>query len=166
MVPNVSNNSVEATWSDFLRDPNSVTDQLDRVDVVLHRSDAEDLHLSSEARHQAETEMFGLLARLLVVLVKDDVFRAALSGVGVLPWQQFLYADDRERFIAQFLETAVASVDLGTFAPLAQLIREWRTTALIYADPRRAEALMRVLGGKDAPARRRLAARSPKPGAS
>ena len=27
---------LEATWSDFLRDPRTVTDRLDEVDVVLH----------------------------------------------------------------------------------------------------------------------------------
>jgi hypothetical protein len=40
--------TAEAILTDFLRDPKAVVDRLQHVDVVLHRRNAEDLHLSLE----------------------------------------------------------------------------------------------------------------------
>lgn len=140
--------SVAVTWSDFLRDPNAVTDRLADADVVLHRRDAEDLHLSSEARYQAENETFGLLARLFLTLVKDQTLRDRLSRADLASWQQFLPLADRDQFLEEYVATAVACVELGSVAPLARPIREWHMTALMHADPRRARALIRTLAGK------------------
>ena len=136
------------TWSDFLRDPNAVTDGLADADVVLRRRDGEDLHLSSLARYQEENEAFGLLARMLLVLVQDKAVRDRLSRIGVAPWQQFLPMAERYQFVEEYIATAVACGELESVAPLARLIREWRMTALMHADPRRAQALIRTLAGK------------------
>ncbi len=140
--------SVAVTWSDFLRDPNAVTDGLADSDVVLHRREAEDLHLSSEARYQEENEAFGLLARMFLALVKDKAVRDRLSRADLAQWRQFLPLAERDQFLEEYIATAVACVELGSVAPLARLIREWRMTALMHADPRRAQALIRTLAGK------------------
>lgn len=140
---------LEATWSDFLRDPNSVTGQLERADVVLHRRDAEDVYLSSESRHEATYEAVNVLSRLLAALVANPEIRSELRRVDVTPWQRFLSKKDRAQFLTELVETAAASADLGTLTPLAQLVAEWRNTALVRADPALAAALLQSHPGDD-----------------
>jgi hypothetical protein len=134
---------LEATWSDFLRDPKTVTDRLDEVDAVLHRRDGEDLHLLTESRHEAAQESMAIISRLLASVLQEGVVQERLSGNAAMPWLRFLTAADRVQFATEFIETAVASSDLGTLAPLSALIAEWRDTALVRADPRLAAALRR-----------------------
>ena len=134
---------LEATWSDFLRDPKTVTDRLDEVDVVLHRRDGEDLHLLTESRHEAAQESMAIISRMLASVLQEGVVQERLSGNAAMPWLRFLTAADRVQFATEFIETAVASGDLGTLAPLSALIAEWRDTALVHADPRLAAALRR-----------------------
>lgn len=50
---------------------------------------------------------------------------------------------------ARFLEAAEAGAELGTGAPVGQLLREWEETAAIYADPELYEQLTRPLPGSD-----------------
>ena len=64
---------LEATWSDFLRDPKTVTDRLDDVDVVLHRRDGEDLHLLTESRHEAAQESMAIISRMLASVLQEGV---------------------------------------------------------------------------------------------
>ncbi len=138
---------LEATWSDFLRDPKHVADRLDAADVVLRRRDADDVHLSSEARHQAVSETVLLLSRLLLSMVNDGDFHGRLRDIEVMPWQHFLPDADRSQFVEEFVETAAACADLGTLMPLSQLVSEWRNTALFHADPVLAQALRRTHPG-------------------
>jgi len=143
----MSNAVLEATWSDFLRDPKHVTDRLDAADVILRRRDADDVHLSSESRSQAESETVLLLSRLLFSMVNDADFRGRVRDIAVMPWQHFLSDADRSQFVEEFVETAAACADLGTLLPLSQLISEWRNTALVHADPALAQALRRTHPG-------------------
>jgi len=134
---------LEATWSDFLRDPKTVTDRLDEVDVVLHRRDGEDLYLLTEARHEAAQDSIAIISRMLASVLQEGAVRRRLAGDAAMPWLRFLPAPDRVQFATEFIETAIASADLGTLAPLSTLIAEWRNTALVHADPRLAAALGR-----------------------
>ena len=134
---------LEATWSDFLRDPKTVTDRLDEVDVVLHRRDGEDLHLLTESRHEAAQQSMAIISRMLASVLQEGVVQERLSGNAAMPWLRFLTAANRVQFATEFIETSVASGDLGTLAPLSALIAEWRDTALVRADPRLAAALRR-----------------------
>jgi hypothetical protein len=59
----------------------------------------------------------------------------------VFPWVRFLTADDRMTFVQELIEVMDASEDLGSPAPVLQLITEWRHTAQIYADPELLETL-------------------------
>lgn len=60
-----------------------------------------------------------------------------------MPWARSLPEDDLSKLVSELAEAAAS----GAHAPerLAALIREWRATAEIYADPAEAERLCQAL---------------------
>lgn len=128
--------TTEATLTAFLRDPNAIVEQLERSDVVLHRRNAGDLRLSLQSRSHADDESLRFIARLLGEALSDDVVRARFVSAAVaIPWVTLLPADDRQTFVEELIRTAEAAGELGSMAPLAQLLVEWKATAAIHADP-------------------------------
>ena len=140
--------TADATLTDFLRDPNGVVERLEHVDVVLHRRNAGDLRLTLSSRSEAVNESVRLVARLLGTALKDELVRQRLgSSAGAIPWLRFLPVEGRSEFLAEFFQCAEASAELGTMAPLAQLLSEWQATAAIYADPELHAELLRPSPG-------------------
>lgn len=140
--------TLEATLTDFLRDPNAVVERLQSTDVVLHRRNAEDLRLSLESRSEAVETSVELVSRLLLSALADGVVRERLrASLGEIPWITFLPERERDAFVDEFLRTAQGAADLGVMAPLGRVLREWRATAAIYADPMLAQELRRPLPG-------------------
>jgi hypothetical protein len=138
----------EATLTDFLRDPNAVVDRLQSTDVVLHRRNAEDLRLSLESRSEAIEASVELVSQLLLSVLADRVARERLRGsVNEIPWLRFLPPRERDDFFEDFFRTAQGAADLGVMAPLGRVLREWRATAAIHADPTLAQELRRPLPG-------------------
>ena len=140
--------TAEATLTDFLRDPKSIVEQLDRRDVVLHRRNAADLHLSLRSRVEADDEAVGFLARLLGRVLADvDIRERFAESVATIPWVTFLPASERDVFVEEVVRTAEGAADLGSMAALAQVLTEWKATAAIHADPTLAIELKRPIGG-------------------
>lgn len=138
--------TAEATLTDFLRDPNSIVEQLERRDVVLHRRNAADLHLSLRARAESDDEAVGFLARLLGRVLADDVMRRRFAeAVAAIPWVSFMPVDEREVFVDEVVRTAEGAAELGSMAALAQVLNEWKATAAIHADPTLAIELKRPI---------------------
>ena len=136
----------EATLTDFLRDPNSIVEKLERQDVVLHRRNAGDLRLSLQSRSEADDEGVRFIAHLLGQVLSDDVLGARLaSAAAAIPWVTFLPERSRQTFIKELIRTAEAAGELGSMAPLAQLLVEWKATAAIHADPALAVELNRPI---------------------
>ena len=50
-------------------------------------------------------------------------------------WARFLPSDARDHFARELTETLLAAATGDVYAPMAQLVREWRATAEIHADP-------------------------------
>ncbi len=144
--------TAEATLTDFLRDPNGVVERLEHVDVVLHLRNAEDLRLSLSSRNDAVNESVRFVARVLGTALKDELVRQHLgSSVEAIPWLRFLPVEGRAEFLAAFFQCAEASAELGTMAPLAQLLSQWQATAAIYADPELHAELLRPSRGDGPP---------------
>lgn len=140
--------TAEATLTDFLRDPKTVVDRLEHVDVVLHRRNAEDLRLSLESRSEAVADGVRFVARMLSAALSDAAVRSRLeASAEAIPWLSFLPRQQRQEFLTEFFHTAEAAAELGVMTPLAQLLREWQATAVIYADPELAAELRRPLAG-------------------
>ena len=140
--------TAEATMTEFLRDPNGVVERLEHVDVVLHRRNAEDLRLSLQSRSEAVNDSVRFLTRVLGTALTDEVVRQRLRvSVEAIPWLSFLPEERRSEFLVDFFRCAEAAAELGTMAPLVQLLREWQATAAIYADPELSAELRRPLPG-------------------
>ncbi len=136
----------EATLTDFLRDPNGIVAQLERRDVVLHRRNAADLHLSLRSRVQSDDEAVEFLARLLGRVLADDDLRERLAEAAAdIPWVTLLPASERSIFVEEFVRTAEGAAELGSMAALAQILIEWKATAAIHADPTLAIELKRPI---------------------
>lgn len=128
--------TAEATLTDFLRDPNSIVEKLERQDIVLHRRNAGDLRLSLQSRSEADDEGVRFMAHLLGQVLADDAVGARLvSAAAATPWVTFLPERSRQTFVEELIRTAEAAGELGSMAPLAQLLVEWKATAAIHADP-------------------------------
>jgi len=136
---------VERPFSDLLRHPKDVSLDVEDSDVLLRRRDEPDLRLTLAARDADRAETFTALARTLRNLATHSAkaLEAAL-GDG-FPWLEFLPAADRDQFVDEFIRIVTGAAALDNYAPLSQMVREWRATAEIHADPRLAERLRRPL---------------------
>lgn len=143
--------AVAFSFSTLLREPNRVTAQLARGDVVLHRRDGEDLYLSVKSRAERDAENAAQPARMLGALIHTpDGQRLLTNALGeAFPWTRFLTDQGRDQFVSEFVATTRACADVGVWTPLGQLLHEWTTTAAIHADPELHAALTAPLPDDD-----------------
>jgi hypothetical protein len=136
---------VERSFSDLLRHPNDVAADLDHGDVLLRRRDEPDLRLTLAGRDAARTEAFRLLAGAFrnVAVHSPRVLDSAI--LEMFAWSEFLPSKDRKAFLDEFSRTLTASAEIDTYGQLAQVVREWKATAEIYADPTLARRLKRPI---------------------
>lgn len=132
---------IERPFSEFLRRPNDVVADLDDHDVVLRRRNAPSLRLSDARRDQERAQAFDAVARLLRNLLLHNPAGLHEAVVDVFPWSAFLPNRERTAFVDDLGRTLVAASALDNYAPVAQVLREWRATAEIHADPRLARRL-------------------------
>ena len=125
---------IERSFSDVLRHPNDVTADLDAGDVLLRRRDEPDLRLTLADRDAERSDVFRVLALSFRNLaVHSPGVGGAVSDS--FAWSEFLPVRDRRLFLDEFSRTLIASADMDTYELLAQLVREWRATAEVYAQP-------------------------------
>ncbi len=144
----------ERPFSDLLRHPRDVAEDVDEGDVVLRRRDGPDLWLSRADREVDRAAAFTALARAFrnMAVHTPDALANALSDA--FPWMELLPPADRRLFLDEFSRVVTAAAVLDTMTPLTQLLREWRATAEVHADPELARGLARPLdatGGAVAP---------------
>lgn len=133
----------ERPFSDLLRHPKDVAIEVDEGDVVLRRRDEPDLRLTRADRETERAAAFAAFGRTLRNLAVHNP-RALGEALGdAFPWLEFLPDPDRRAFVEEFSRVAAAAAELDTYGPMSQLVREWRATAEIHADPRLARRLRR-----------------------
>lgn len=127
---------IEHSFSDLLRAPNEVTGDVEEGDVLLRRRDEADLRLTLAEREDERAVAFAGLGRTLrnLAVHEPKAMREALADA--FPWMEFLPAKDRAAFAAEFVRVLAGAADLDSYAPLSQLLREWRATAEVHADPK------------------------------
>lgn len=105
--------------------------------LVVRRRDAEDLVLTTAARAQEEQETSSATARLFVALMHDPHVQDLVIAVlpEVFPWVTFLCDGDVHRFVGELVTTIKAAESIANPAPVAEVIRAWRHTAEVLADP-------------------------------
>jgi hypothetical protein len=136
---------IERSFSEFLRQPNDVVAELADHDVLLRRRNAPSLRLSEADRDDERSEAFEALARLLRNMVAHSPSGLEQTVADVFPWATFLPKRDRNAFIDELTTTLMAVAGLDNYAPVGQLLREWKATAEIHADPRLARRLRRSI---------------------
>ena len=124
-----------ASFTELLRSPNAVTRRVADGDVVIRRRDDEDLVLTTVSREEARAESLDVMGRLFADALQDEVVRTHIMRRSALPWTRFLPPADRDLFYVELFECVAGALELGTMAPVAQLLSEWRATAAIHADP-------------------------------
>lgn len=134
---------IEHQFSDLLRHPKDVTSDVDDNDVLLRRRDEPDLRLSRADREAERTEAFTALARAFRNLAARDPRALGDALADAFGWIEFLPVADRRVFAEEFARVVTAAAELDNYGPLGQLVREWRVTAEVYADPKLARRLRR-----------------------
>jgi len=132
---------IERSFSDLLRHPKDVTSEVENSDVLLRRRDEPDLRLSRADREAERAEAFGALARAFRNLAVHNPGALGDALGDAFGWLEFLPRADRRRFADEFAHVVTAAAQLDNYAPLGQLVREWRATAEVYADPKLARRL-------------------------
>ncbi len=136
---------IERPFSEFLRQPNEVVAELADHDVLLRRRNAPSLRLSEADRDDERSEAFEALARLLRNMVAHSPSGLEQTVADVFPWATFLPERDRGAFVDELTATLMAVAGLENYAPVGQLLREWKATAEIHADPKLARRLRRSI---------------------
>ena len=134
---------IERPFSDLLRKPKEVTDDLDEGDVLLRRRDEPDLRLSRADREAQRADTFSAIGRALRNLAVHSPAAFADALADAFPWLEFLPAADRGLFLDEFSRVILAGTAFDDYETLSQLVREWRATAEVHADPKRARRLRR-----------------------
>lgn len=100
------------------------------------RRNAPPLRLSDAARDEDRALAFDAAARLLRNLLVHSAAGLPAAVADVFPWSAFLPKADRTTFVDELGRTLVAASAIDNYAPVTQILREWRATAEIHADPR------------------------------
>lgn len=126
-------------WSDIARNPREVAATVEREGEARleRRGEGQPFVLMAAWRREAdragaqaaERLVRGAIAHAIKIGDLDDLLTETYS------WVRFLPAEERRDFAEAFAATYSACAELGTWAPLEQLMTEWRATAAIHADP-------------------------------
>jgi hypothetical protein len=136
---------VERPFSDLLRHPKQVTEDLEDSDVLLRRRDEPDLRLSLADRDAGRASALVALGHTLRNVAVHNPGALASALTEAFPWLEFLPPGDRKLFVDEFSRVTAASAELDNYAALSQLLSEWRATAEVHADPKLARRSKRPL---------------------
>lgn len=129
-------------WSELQRDPKGVAALADAGDVRVRRRDGADLVLTREDRLTTSGEGAIVTVRALRnLLAHVPVETAAAALNDEFPWLSLLPDEAVSQFVAEFVKAARISAELGQWSVLAALLRGWKATAMVYADPERLRQL-------------------------
>lgn len=141
----------ERPFSDLLRRPKDVTDDVESGDVVLRRRDEPDLRLTRADREASRADSFTAIGRALRNLAIHHPGALGEALADAFPWMEFLPSADRHAFLDEYSRVVAAAAALDSYEPLSQLVQEWRATAEIHADPKLARRLRRAVDAEGAP---------------
>lgn len=142
---------VERPFSDLLRKPKEVADDVDTSDVLLRRRDEPDLRLTRADRENQRAVTFAAIGRALRNLAVQNPAALASALEDAFPWVEFLPAADRKLFADEFSRVVTAGASLDDYEVVSQLIHEWRATAEIHAEKRLARTLRRAVAATGRP---------------
>jgi hypothetical protein len=139
--------TIEATlqWSDIARNPREVAATVEREGEARleRRGEGPAFVLMTATRFAASQSGVRMAERLLRNALSHSSKLGDLDSLllDTFPWLRFVPENHRPEFAAEFLSTFEACADLDVWTPLQRLMREWKATAAIYADPELAAKL-------------------------
>ncbi len=125
------------TFSHFLRQSGEVLEQIEDHDVLLERRDGENIVLKRADRVQAEHDSLVAAGRMMAWMFRRQQLRGeVLEQIKIVaPWASFLPKPAIEDFVREFTETIAACAELDDFAPVGVVLKQWKNTAEVYANP-------------------------------
>jgi hypothetical protein len=145
--------AADVNLSDLLNRPKDTLARLaGNRRLVLHRRDAEDLVLTTAERAAADTSVVRDTTRLFAEMMRRDpmVMKLAVQVVpAIFPWVRHLPDDEKQAFVAEWLDTLRAAADMDNNAAVEGVVAAWRSTAEVYADPELYALLAREHDGTD-----------------
>jgi hypothetical protein len=115
--------------------------ELAKSDVVLRRRGASALRLTQAYRDEDFAAAFEAMARVLQSLAAHHPEAMREAALDAFSWVSFLPPMDRGRFLSEFTRALLGAAELDIYAPVSQLLVEWRATAEVHGDPRLARRL-------------------------
>jgi hypothetical protein len=126
-------------WSDVARNPKKVAATVERDGQARleRRGEGSAFVLMTAERQSAARAGLQVIERLLRSALAAVKERNELDPVlmASFPWLRFIPAEHRSTFATEFQSTFEACAEIEVWEPLEQLLREWKATAAIYADP-------------------------------
>lgn len=136
---------IERPFSDLLRHPKEVTRDVAESDVLLRRRGEPDLRLSRADREDERASAVVVFGRALRNIAAHSPEALAQALADEFGWISFLPVKERQEFIDEFTRTVLGAAEIDNFAPLMQLMHEWRATAEVFADPKLSRRLRRSI---------------------
>jgi hypothetical protein len=133
--------SLEVPFSELLQRPKDTVAKLEGSrsrSLRLRRRDAEDLTLTTAAQAEQDSAMVSVTTKMFVALMRhDEAARFLVIDImpEAFPWVRYLPTEDVRAFVLELVDTLRAADALENFAPVVQVITEWRHTAELHADP-------------------------------
>jgi hypothetical protein len=97
----------------------------------------------------------GEMARVLALLIQTIQLTSPVLVDALTthyPWVRFLPDGDRADFVREFLETMKACASINNFARIEAVVKAWRSSAEIHADPELLACLTKPLSVARGPA--------------
>ncbi|WP_431926642.1 hypothetical protein [Nonomuraea jabiensis] len=120
---------------------------LDNADVILERRDDENLILMRAERFQAGVTSLRIAARALAIVARRNSALAEEVLAEELPWLTWLPETERHECVRELLGNLMAGADTGELLPFGRSLTSWRSTAVIWSDPRLAGELQGPFAG-------------------
>jgi hypothetical protein len=94
--------------------------------------------VTTAAQAEQNNAMVSATTKMFVALMRhDEAARSLVIDVvpEAFPWVRYLPTEDVRAFVLELVDTLRAADALENFAPVVQVIIEWRHTAEVHADP-------------------------------
>ena len=127
--------------SDLSRRTTEVTALLNDDDIVLSRRDADDLYLSTRARHDREARGLKVTTEVLAKIAADRPDLAGDALTVTLPWMAWLPNEEKVPCLEELLADLRAGAATGELRPFFLALAAWESTAVTWATPEFARAL-------------------------
>ncbi len=137
--------SVAFTITEMLRQTSTVLNAVEQSsEVLLRRRDGADVLLVEASRERAMRHSLHTAAVIASAAIESSIEVVSEHIVDRLPWIHYLPSEQRIEFLRKFAHEAADAAETHQFARLAQLERDWETSALLYTTPGVREWLTRA----------------------